>query len=358
MGETAWVPSFATATVTEVLQERPGLVRIAVDVHGGEVHRAYAVTGLVGPVGVGDEVVLNTTAVELGLGTGGWHVVHWNLSRGALVQPGPGHIMKLRYTSLQADTGAAEELRADVLADAADLGGMPVVVGGLHSQVPCVAVALASASPGLRVAYVMTDGGALPLALSELVPAMARAGLLVGTVTAGQAFGGDHEAVNVPSALVVARHVLRADVTIVAMGPGGVGTGTALGFSALEVGPALDAAERLGGRPVAVCRFSLGDERPRHQGVSHHTRTALDVATRATATIGVPRGPFASRVRDDLSAAGLSARHDLVDVDDPGIPELLAASGLTVTTMGRGPDRDPGAFAVAGAAGTVAGTLL
>ena len=351
------MPSFRTATVTSILRERPGLVRVEVDVRGEGVQRAYAVTGLVGPVSVGDEVVLNTTAVELRLGTGGWHVVHWNLTAGAFSRPGPGHIMKLRYTSLQADTGAAEELHPDVLAGAPGLDGMPVVVGGLHSQVPCVAVALAAARPGVRVAYVMTDGGALPLALSELVPQLERAHLLAGTVTAGHAFGGDHEAVNVPSALVVARHVLEADVAIVAMGPGSVGTGTALGYSALEVAPALDAAARLGGRPVAVCRFSLADERERHHGVSHHTTTALGL-TAGPATVGVPVGPHAARVRDDLEAAGLTGRHRLVEVPDAGVAELLAASGLEVTTMGRGPADDPGAFAVAGAAGTVAATLL
>ena len=32
---------------------------------------------------------VNTTAVELGLGTGGWHVVHWNLARTAATSPGP-----------------------------------------------------------------------------------------------------------------------------------------------------------------------------------------------------------------------------------------------------------------------------
>ena len=350
------MPSYRTATVTEVLEERPGLVRVLVDVHGGEAHRAYALTALVGVVGAGDEVVLNTTAVELGLGTGGWHVVHWNLSRGAFSQPGPGHVVKLRYTSLQVDTGVAEELAPDAVGGG-DLGGMPVVVGGLHSQVPCVAVALAAAAPGVRLAYVMTDGAALPLALSDTVPELRRAGLLVGTVTAGHAFGGDHEAVNVPSALDVARTVLGADVVVVAMGPGSVGTGTTLGFSALEAAPALDAAEALGGRPVAVCRFSSADPRPRHSGVSHHTLTTLRVA-RARATVGLPRGPFHERSLDDLTSAGLSAAHDLVDVDDPGVAELLAASGLGVTTMGRGPDEDAGAFALAGAAGTVAAALL
>ncbi|MEX2659678.1 MAG: DUF3866 family protein [Acidimicrobiales bacterium] len=351
------MPSFRTATVTQVLQQRPDLTRVAVDVHDGVPHRAYAVTALVGPVAVGDEVVVNTTAVELGLGTGGWHIVHWNLTRGPFSERGPGHIMKLRYTSLQADTGAAEELSADRLSEADGLAGMPVVVGGLHSQLPSVVVALRHAQPTARIAYVMTDGAALPLALSELVPAMAGAGLLAGTVTAGHAFGGDHEAVNVPSALVVAKQLLGADVTVVTMGPGSVGTATSLGFSALEVAPALDAAESLGARPVAVCRFSLGDARPRHQGVSHHLLTALSL-THARASVGVPGGPFAARVHADLAAGGLAERHDVVGVDDVEVGDLLAASGLTVTTMGRGVDEDPGAFALAAAAGTLAAQLL
>src|SRR5688500_20355858 len=93
-----------TGVVVEVLEQRAGLQAVLV-----EGAKAYVLTALVGEVAVGDEVVVNTTAVELGLGTGGWHVVHWNLERDSWSQPGPGHIMKMRYTSLQADTGAAEE---------------------------------------------------------------------------------------------------------------------------------------------------------------------------------------------------------------------------------------------------------
>jgi hypothetical protein len=347
------VPSFRTTTVVAVLSERAGLQRVETN-----VGRAYVLTELTGPVAVGDAVVVNTTAVELGLGTGGWHVVHWNLARPEWHQPGPGHIMKLRYTSLQADTGAVEELEAGVLADADDLEGMPVVACGLHSQVPCVAAALKAAVPDARVAYVMTDGAALPLAFSDLVVAMREAGLVDVTLTAGHAFGGDHEAVNVPSALVAARRVARADVTIVGMGPGVVGTATKLGYSALEVGPVLDAADLLGGRPVATLRFSLADHRLRHQGVSHHTRTALATATHARATIGVPAGRWEERVRADLDAAGLVERHRLVTVEDPGVPGLLDRLGMRVTSMGRGPDDDPGFYAVAGAAGTVAASFL
>ena len=338
------MPSFRSGTVTEILSERPGLQRVLV---GDE--RAYVLTQLTGTVAVGDEVVMNTTAVELGLGTGGWHVVHWNLDRRELDQPGPGHIMKVRYTSLQADTGADESIGDDD-----DLEGMPVVACGLHSQVACVVAALRHARPDARIAYVMTDGAALPMAMSDLVVSMRP--LLSTTITAGHAFGGEHEAVNVSAALLTAKR--HADVTVVGMGPGVVGTATKLGYSALEVGAVLGATSLLGGRPVAALRFSLADPRLRHQGVSHHTTTALSLGTEARATIGVPDGAFAARVRADLDAAGLSDRHRLLTVPDPGIPALLEAAGLRVTSMGRGPDEDPGFYAVAGAAGTAAATMV
>jgi hypothetical protein len=338
------MPSFRSGTVTEILSERPGLQRVLVD---GE--RAFVLTQLTGDVALGDEVVMNTTAVELGLGTGGWHVVHWNLSRRELHQPGPGHVMKVRYTSLQADTGADESI-----GDEDDLDGMPVIACGLHSQVACVLATLRHARPGIRVAYVMTDGASLPMAMSDLVVAMRPH--LATTVTAGHAFGGDHEAVNVPSALVIAKR--HADVAVVGMGPGVVGTATKLGYTALEIGSILGATALLGGRPLAALRFSLADPRLRHQGVSHHSLTALRLGTETRATLGVPRGEFEARVRADLDAAGVGDRHRILPVDDPGVPALLDDLGLRVTSMGRGPDADPGFYAVAGAAGTAAATML
>src|SRR5712691_4054826 len=102
------MPSFRTGKVVRLIDARPGLARVEVDLGDGP-ERAYALTQLTGPVALGDQVVVNTTAVELGLGTGGWHVVHWNLARAAWSAPGPGHIIKGRYTSLQADVGSTEE---------------------------------------------------------------------------------------------------------------------------------------------------------------------------------------------------------------------------------------------------------
>lgn len=336
------MPSFRTGEVIELLSERAGFQRVRVDLGDDEPARAYVLTQLTGPVDVGDRVVCNTTAVELGLGTGGWHVVHWNLARGEWREPGPGHIIKLRYTSLQADTGAGEEHHPDV---PASLDGTPVVVCTVHSQVPCVVVAALDARPGTRIAYVMTDGAALPLAFSDLTATMVERGLLCGTVTAGHAFGGDLEAVNVHSALTLARHVLDAELIVVGMGPGVVGTGSKLGTTSLEAVGALDAVAALGGRPVGCLRVSDGDPRDRHQGVSHHTRTVLDLV----------RSPV---LVADTPTLGPLDRHEVVAVDAPPTAALLDAQGLHVTTMGRTPDEDPAYFAAAGQAGTLAATLL
>jgi hypothetical protein len=213
------MPSFRTGRVVRLLQERAGLQRVEVDLGTGP-ERAYVLCDLTGPVADGDEVVVNTTAVELGLGTGGWHVVHWNLARSEWSEKGPGHIIKARYTSLQTDVGSAEEHFDPELADVESIEGMPVVAAALHSQVPAVAVAFKQRAPGAKLAYVMTDGAALPLVLSDLVAALRERELIDATVTCGHAFGGDYEAVSIFSALAVARHVARADVAVVAMGPG------------------------------------------------------------------------------------------------------------------------------------------
>jgi len=348
------VPSYRSGSVVRLLDERPGLQRIEVDLGEG-AEKAYALPQLTGPVALGDRVVVNTTAVELGLGTGGWHVVHWNLSRDSWHETGPGHIMKARYTSLQADVGSSEEHWAE-LADITSIGGLPVVAAALHSQLPAVAVAVKDLAPHLRLAYVMTDGAALPLALSDLVAALRDRGLIDVAITAGNAFGGDYEAVSVYSALAVARHVAHADLAVVVMGPGIVGTATRLGFSGIEVGPILDAVTGLGGIGVAALRASFADPRPRHRGLSHHTATALTVACRSRALVPVPAlgGVEEARLLADLDAAGIAARHDVVRVAPVGIIERMAAHGLDVVSMGRPAASDPVLFEAAAVAGVTA----
>lgn len=349
------MPSFRTGEVVTLLESRRGLQRVEVDLGDGP-ERAYALSQLTGPVDLGDRVVVNTTAVELGLGTGGWHVVHWNLARDGWSEPGPGHIIKGRYTSLQADVGSTEE-HLEALAEVESIGGMPVVAAALHSQLPAVAAAFKERAPGASLAYVMTDGAGLPLALSDLVATLDGAGLLDATITCGHAFGGDFEAVSVFSALAVARHVAHADAAVVVMGPGIVGTNTRLGFSGMEVGPILDAAHALGGVPVACLRISFADERDRHLGLSHHSATALRVAARERALVAVPRladPEHDRRLRADLVAAGLDRRHELVDVDAPDALDLFARHGLSIVSMGRPAAADPALFQAAAAAGALA----
>jgi hypothetical protein len=286
-------------------------------------------------------------------------VVHWNLARDAWSEAGPGHIIKGRYTSLQADVGSTEE-HLETLAEIDSIDGMPVVVAALHSQLPAVAAAFKACAPDARLAYVMTDGAGLPLALSDLVASVRDAGLVDCTITCGHAFGGDYEAVSAFSALAVARHVAHADATVVVMGPGIVGTNTRLGFSGMEVGPLLDAASSLGGVPIACLRVSFADGRDRHVGLSHHSATALRIAARDRVQVAVPVLPAeqAARLRADLEAAGIDSRHELVDVDAPDALELFAQHGLRIASMGRPAADDPALFQAAAAAGALAARHL
>ena len=143
----------------------------------------------------------------------------------------------------------------------------------------------------------MSDGGALPLWFSRTVSGLREAGWLAATVTVGQAFGGDLEAVTLHSGLLAARLVLGCDVVVVTQGPGNLGTGTRWGFSGVAAGEAVNAAAVLRGRPVAALRVSAADPRARHRGVSHHSLTAYGRVALAAADVVVPVSPVPSAPR-------------------------------------------------------------
>lgn len=353
--------------VAEVAGARAGLQRLVVDPDGGSRGVALNYTSLAGECAVGDTVLLNTTAVELGLGTGGTHFVVARVPAGgtceglSLEDASGGHIMKLRYTPLQRDVLSVEAQESPhhaTLAGVEDVAGMPVVCCGLHSQMPLVAAAIKERSPAARVAYCMTDEAALPLALSDLVPACRAAGLLDTTVTCGQAFGGEYEAVTLHSALLAARYVARAHVAIVAIGPGVVGTGSAMGHGGVAQGEAVNAAHSVGGRPIAVIRMSFADARERHRGVSHHSTSALARVALAPATVAVPvLRPEEQRIVDAaLEQAGVWALHARQDVHAG--PPLPDTRGVPLKSMGRSPGDDPAFFAAAAAGGYAAAAML
>jgi hypothetical protein len=347
-----------------------GALELDVNVAGTQV-RALAYPALTGAPEPGDRVLLNTTALDLGLGTGGYALVIAVPDRLPADPAGPGHLIKARYTPQQACVLGADEQGSpyhELLREADDLDGMPVVVADLHSALPAVLAGYfagrADSGAGLsgagqlpRVAYVMLDGGALPAWFSRTAAALRQAGWLAGVVTVGQAFGGDLETVTLHSGLLAARHVLGAELTVVAQGPGNLGTGTRWGFSGVSAGEAVNAAAVLGGRPVASLRISQADPRERHRGISHHSLTAYGRVALARADVVVPDLPGEFGAEVAAAAAPLADRHDIVVVSVDGLTDILRACPVPLSTMGRGLDGDLAYFLAAAAAGRHAATL-
>ena len=372
--------TWRNGTVSGTRREWPGAVELDVSVDGasaeGEQVRALAYPALTGRPRPGDRVLVNTTALDLGLGTGGYALVIALPDRLPPDSELAGHLIKARYSPLQACVLGADEQGSphhDVLRDADDIAGMPVVVADLHSALPAVlagifasersgddrppaAGQLQRAEP--RVVYVMQDGGALPAWFSRTCAVLREVGWLAATVTTGQSFGGDLETVTVHTGLLAARHVLGADIAVIAQGPGNLGTGTRWGFSGVAAGDAVNAVAALGGRPVASLRISDADPRMRHHGVSHHSVTAYGRVALARADVVVPAlaGEFGAQVAAE--AAPLGGRHNLVTVPADGLEEALRACPARLSTMGRGLDEDLAYFLAAAAAGRHAGRLL
>lgn len=406
--------------VLRIIGGRPGVLELMVQI-GEREERAIQYTDLSAPAVPGQTVLLNTTAVRLGLGTGGYHfVLPGRMDRNPSSikeRPDNGHIMKLRYTPGQIRVFSCEEPdhpAHSLLQGRDSLGGMPVIAAEPHSMLPAIAATIsflflqkdeegsgclqagdgvregagggraagaetgptegsedgsmqgagtgpgAPGCTGVRVAYVMTDGGALPLAFSKTVAEMRDKSLICGIVTVGHAFGGDLEAVNLYSGLLAARHVLQADLAIVAMGPGIVGTGTLFGHTGIEQGQAVNAAASLNGIPVACPRLSFSDSRPGHRGICHHTLTALGKVALAEAFVPLPILEPAQMevIVKQLRDSGIAAKHRLVFRDGTAVNRAAAYYDLNLSTMGRTLADEQPFFMAAGAAARIAVELL
>jgi hypothetical protein len=334
-------------TIGEARAVRPwtsGAELVDVAVNEDEVRQALSYTALTGAIQPGDQVLINTTARSLNLGTGGFDFVVANLTRPAAMNLGPGHIVKGRYLPCQHAVLTLEEQPQYRNIWDQDLGGLPVIACELHSQIAPVVAGL-TISGHQRIVYVMTDGAALPYPFSRLADSLRSAGHLTASITCGQAFGGDHETVTLHSALLAARHILNADAVVVAQGPGNAGTGTRTGFSGIEQAECLNATAALGGTPICAARISSADSRERHRGISHHTVTVLNMAL-AQCIEPVPHGTNTSL---------LPARHDIRQVEGAEAAlTWLAATGINVTTMGRTVEQDQDYFLAAAAAGVAA----
>jgi len=306
---------------------------------------AIADVALLGRAEVGDELIVNVQALDLGLGSGGFDIVHVNLTRGLRGEGGgeEANVVKLNYTSLQHTVEPVEEeqLRLPV--------SRPVAVLALHGQLAAVAWAFAQAAPGRRLGYVQTAGGALPAGHSRTAAELRRRAVLACHLSAGAAFGGEGEAITAIGALHHGLRRLGWDAAVCGPGPGIVGSSSTLGHGGMYALDSAHAALALGCPTVLVARMSSGDDRARHRGISHHTRTVLELLL-APVTVALPAPTDRARPDLELPAAG-RAQHDwrraAVDL------EGFAESGLAAETMGRGIDEDPLFFEAALAGGAV-----
>ena len=323
----------------------------------GEERRAWADRGLVGEVAAGDEVIVNTEAQDLGLGSGGFDVVHVNLSRGLEGAAAAGaHVIKLNYTSLQHPVAPVEDGRE------AQSSALPVLVIPVHGHLAPAAWAAAQARPGLRVGFVQSSGGALPGGLSRDVADLRERDLLQRHVTAAPAYGGESEAISLVGAIDAAARRLGWEAAIVGPGPGILGSASHFGHGGMAALDSAHAALSLGLPTLLSPRLSSSDPRPRHRGLSHHSAAVLELVLGAVRVpvpeaelegwplldTEAPEGGSAQAALDDLIET-CRGRHDIaverIDLDG------YAASGLPSQTMGRSIDEDPLFFAAPLAAG-------
>jgi hypothetical protein len=368
-----------------VVSAEPLTVEIA-----GERRPAWADTVLLGEMREGDEVVVNVAALDLGLGSGGFDVVHVNLTRGLGGGGGPEgeHVIKLNYTSLQhpvapvestavarfethemGGKGTAQGERTITRFETHERGGkgttqvegpggkspeaaetgalvaVSVLVLPLHGHLAPAAWAAAQASPGIQVGYVQTGGGALPGSLSRDVAELRECGLLCGHITTAPAYGGEHEALSTVGALDAANR-LGWDAALVGPGPGIIGSNTEFGHGGMTALDSSHAALSLRLPTLLSPRLSSSDPRQRHLDVSHHTYTVLELLL-APVDVAVPEGEDGIHAALEEAPGTHRLRSAPVDLD------AYRASGLPTTTMGRPLQEDPLFFAAPLAAGAL-----
>lgn len=314
----------------------------------GEQRPAWADTALLGEMRDGDEVVVNVEALDLDLGSGGFDVIHVNLSRGLQAGGSTGeHVIKLNYSSLQHPVEPVEGCNALPLqeGDKALHLATPVLVLPLHGHLAPAAWSAAQASPGLKVGYVQTAGGALPGSLSRDVAELRKRGLLCGHITAAPAYGGEHEAISVAGALDAAASKLEWEAIIAGPGPGIIGSDSRLGHGGMVALDTAHASLALSLPTLLSPRLSSADPRERHRPVSHHTLTVMQLLLGG---VEVPV-PSSEPVPIAILATAAGWRHRLHEeaVDLKG----YEASGLPARTMGRTLQEDSLFFAAALASG-------
>jgi len=347
--------SYRKAKVFEINCIEDSITWLKVNIDG-EIYNAINYNYITGPVNIGDTVIVNTTAVELSLGTGGYHFVIFNYKNETKTIEGKGHIMKLRYTPIQIKCFSVEEEDSkyhDIFNSFVSLDNHICIVGTLHSMLAPIASTIKWMNKDIKINYIMTDGGSLPIYFSNTVKSLKEKGIINKTITIGHAFGGDLECVNIYTGLIAAKEILKGDVTIITMGPGIVGTGTKYGFSGIEQGYIIDAVNTLGGVPVIVPRISFKDARKRHRGLSHHTLTVLSEICNTTGILVLPEMNEENQniIKDQINRFKIDKKYKIAYEMGENVSNAMAYYNLKTTTMGRAFEDDREYFLTLGAVG-------
>lgn len=339
--------------VTNIVSRRDGISFIEVT-SNEEKFPAINYDDVTGKVEIGDEVFLNRTARLLNLGTGGYDFVIANTRYKELDMIEKGHIMKLRYTPGQINVLAIEEQDSPyhhIFDEFKSLNRFPVIIGELHSMVAPVSIVLKKILPDVKITYIMTDSAGLPIKFSNIVYELKQRNIINSTITAGHAFGGDFEAVNIFTALIGAKEIAKSDIAIIAMGPGIVGTGTKFGFSGIDQAYIIDAVNKLGGVPILIPRIGFGDKRERHYGISHHTVTILNLCNSScTLTFPIMSDEKMDIINRQIKENNIFSNFEKVFIDASITKVCIEESNLKVTTMGRDYYSEPEFFDACGAA--------
>ena len=347
--------SYTNGIVNAIIINDENLTWIEVNIDG-KISKAINYNGITDKVKIGDKVVLNTTAVDLSLGTGGYHFVMYNHSNPSVELKGLGHIMKMRYTPYQMKCLTAEEEMSpyhSIFKEFKSLDNHLFIVASLHSMIAPISAMIKYKNKDIKINYIMTDGGALPLAFSKTVGELKEKEILGTTITTGHAFGGDLECTNIYTGLIAAKEILKGDVTIISMGPGIVGTGTQYGFSGIEQGYIIDAINNLGGKAIVSPRIGFKDSRERHKGISHHTLTVLSKVSNTSSELVLPLLDEEKNnyLMNQIRELKIEEKHKVIFEEGKDISKALKLYNLNITTMGRGIEDDLEYFISLGAVG-------
>ncbi|SFL69271.1 DUF3866 family protein [Salibacterium qingdaonense] len=334
-----------TVKVIDVLEKNTDYQKLKTDGGSG---RAYLYLCSFPPVKKGEYVKVNTTAEVLRLGTGGWDIV-LSTEHDNYILPGRGHIMKARYTPFQHSVHSVDDPHHPdygIFQQSFSLKQFPVLLAELHSMLPILLGAVSMENDRLNIGVVLSDEASLAAGLSDhMMEWKQRSNVWV--VTAGQAFGGCMEAVNVVNAMQWLVLKKRVDLLILSMGPGTTGTNTPYGFSGMALAEWANLIGSLEGMPFWVPRLSFHTTRERHYGLSYHTLTPLHSFTYARSTLVLPSMEGQKRAYVKQQLPPLYTKEHVIIAEEnidswcENWLEWYQSNGKKVISMGTGVTSDP-----------------